>query len=220
VKNRPDIDEDEISQQTEADLAAYYEVGYSQEQSQTGVTDGGKHATGKATGTGRKQESVTRSEEEHVVTKLTVRRERVIIRRRPSPTSNPLKPSSARAHQRRHERRAGREFHGRPGVNDTPRRRMEEDELQIDKQQIIDMLRDQGDNDKAQEAEQELAAPGPTAAVRGQPEGVDKQAAQTVSTVMRRLLEKERCRAKVRRRHNFNAAHAPANSHGMGNDSD
>jgi hypothetical protein len=81
VKKRPEVDEDGISQQTEGDLAAYYEVGYSQEQSQTGVTDGGKHATGKATGTGRKQESVTRSEEEHVVTKLAVPRERVIIRK-------------------------------------------------------------------------------------------------------------------------------------------
>ena len=28
--------------------------------------------------------------------------------------------------------------------------------MQIDKQQIIDMLRDQGDNDKAQKAQQEL----------------------------------------------------------------
>ena len=57
VKDSPDIDEDEISQQTEADLAAYYGVGYSEEQSQTGLTDGGRRATGKDGG----QQSVTRS---------------------------------------------------------------------------------------------------------------------------------------------------------------
>ena len=70
VKDSPDIDEDEISQQTEADLAGYYGLGYSKEQSQTGLTDSGKRATGKATGTAR--QSVTRSEEELEVGKRSV----------------------------------------------------------------------------------------------------------------------------------------------------
>jgi len=70
VKDSPDIDEDEISQQTEADLAGYYGLGYSKERSQTGLTEGGKRAKGKATG--GQGESVTRAEEELEVGKRSV----------------------------------------------------------------------------------------------------------------------------------------------------
>ena len=55
VKGAPDIDSDEISQDTEAQLAEYYGVGYSEERSDTGLPEGAP-AGGEA--------SVTRSEEE------------------------------------------------------------------------------------------------------------------------------------------------------------
>jgi hypothetical protein len=56
------------------------------------VTDGGKHATGKATGTGRKQESVTRSEEEH---EIETDREQVSdeLRRRSSKSKGRRRPN-------------------------------------------------------------------------------------------------------------------------------
>jgi sporulation protein YlmC with PRC-barrel domain len=38
VKDSPDIDEEDVSQQCEADLAAYYGLGYSKQKSQTGLT--------------------------------------------------------------------------------------------------------------------------------------------------------------------------------------
>lgn len=69
VKDSPDIDEDEISQQCEADLAAHYGLGYSKQKSQTGLAEGGKaqgHKSGDA------EESITRSEEELEVGKRSV----------------------------------------------------------------------------------------------------------------------------------------------------
>lgn len=63
VKDSPDIDEEEISQRTEADLASYYGLGYSERHSDTGLTEG---KAGRA-GRGRKRDedqAVTRSEEE------------------------------------------------------------------------------------------------------------------------------------------------------------
>ena len=71
VKDSPDIDEDEISQQCEADLAAYYGLGYSQQRSQTGLTEGGKRPSG-ASRSGDDEQSVTRSEEELEVGKRPV----------------------------------------------------------------------------------------------------------------------------------------------------
>ncbi len=70
VKGSPDIDEDEISQQCEADLAAHYGLGYSKQRSQTGLTEGGKQPQGGKRG--ESQESVTRSEEELEVGKRSV----------------------------------------------------------------------------------------------------------------------------------------------------
>jgi uncharacterized protein (TIGR02271 family) len=70
VKDSPDIDEDEISQQCEADLAAHYGLGYSKQRSQTGLTEGGKQP--QARKGGNQQVSVTRSEEELEVGKRPV----------------------------------------------------------------------------------------------------------------------------------------------------
>ena len=68
VKDSPDIDEDEISQQCEADLAAHYGLGYSKQRSQTGLTEGGQRPAK----SGNDTESVTRSEEELEVGKRPV----------------------------------------------------------------------------------------------------------------------------------------------------
>ena len=70
VKDGPDIDSDDISQEQEAELAAFYGLGYSHQQSDTGLTDGGGRA---ASGRGRTEEqAVTRSEEELEVGKRDV----------------------------------------------------------------------------------------------------------------------------------------------------
>ena len=73
VKDSPDIDEDEISQQCEADLAAYYGLGYSKQRSRTGLVEG---ATQRPMATGRRRrdedQAVTRSEEEIEVGKRPV----------------------------------------------------------------------------------------------------------------------------------------------------
>ena len=69
VKDSPDIDEDEISQQGEADLAAYYGVGYSKRRSQTGLTEGGRQAQARPDDA---DQSVTRAEEEVEVGKRQV----------------------------------------------------------------------------------------------------------------------------------------------------
>jgi uncharacterized protein (TIGR02271 family) len=62
VKDSPDIDEEEISQQRDAELAAYYRPGYSTQRSATGLTKGGRGPTGR--GAGSEQDTVTRAEEE------------------------------------------------------------------------------------------------------------------------------------------------------------
>jgi uncharacterized protein (TIGR02271 family) len=69
VKNSPDIDEEEISQRREVDLARYYGVAYSAQASQTGLVEGRQRPAGTA-GAGR--ETVTRAEEEVEVGKRPV----------------------------------------------------------------------------------------------------------------------------------------------------
>jgi uncharacterized protein (TIGR02271 family) len=64
VKDSPDIDEDEISQQCEADLAAYYRLGASKQQSQAGRTERGE--------SDKDEQSVIRSEEDLEVGKRSV----------------------------------------------------------------------------------------------------------------------------------------------------
>ena len=73
VKDSPDIDEEEISQQREAELATYYGLGYSKHRSQTGLVEGRKQTS---TGSSRRRrdedQAVTRSEEEIEVGKRPV----------------------------------------------------------------------------------------------------------------------------------------------------
>lgn len=59
VKDSPDIDDDEISQQQEAELASHYGVGYSEQQSDTGLPQGKKGRR-----TRDEDQAITRSEEE------------------------------------------------------------------------------------------------------------------------------------------------------------
>jgi uncharacterized protein (TIGR02271 family) len=73
VKDSPDIDEEEISQQSEAELASYYGLGYSKERSRTGLTEGTPGgAKGRRSETGDEDQALTRSEEELEVGKRPV----------------------------------------------------------------------------------------------------------------------------------------------------
>lgn len=69
VKESPDIDEDEISQDREAALAGHYGLGYSQQRLQAGPTKGGKRPERAGS---MDEQSVTRSEEEIEVGKRPV----------------------------------------------------------------------------------------------------------------------------------------------------
>jgi uncharacterized protein (TIGR02271 family) len=72
VKDSPDVDGDEVSQQTEAELASFYGLGYSEEHSDTGLTEGGPSG-GRSQGDVRDEDqAVTRSEEEMQVGKRSV----------------------------------------------------------------------------------------------------------------------------------------------------
>jgi uncharacterized protein (TIGR02271 family) len=78
VKDSPDVDEDEISQQSEAELASYYGIGYSSERSQTALTEGRRRSR---TRRGGDEESVTRAEEELEVGKRPVDTGRARLRK-------------------------------------------------------------------------------------------------------------------------------------------
>ena len=75
VKGAPDIDSDEISQETEYELASYYGLDYSEQRSDTGLPEG---QPGGGRGKGR---SVTRSEEELRVGKEQVQQGRARLRK-------------------------------------------------------------------------------------------------------------------------------------------
>jgi uncharacterized protein (TIGR02271 family) len=75
VKDSPDIDSDEISQETEQELYAYYGLGYSERRSDTGLPEGGR---GRAPAG---EESVTRHEEELAVGKREAEVGRVRLRK-------------------------------------------------------------------------------------------------------------------------------------------
>jgi uncharacterized protein (TIGR02271 family) len=79
VKDSPDIDEDEISQQCEADLAAYYGVGHSEQRAQTDRSEGGTQPHARESGDGR--QSVVRSEEELEVGTRSVETGRARLRK-------------------------------------------------------------------------------------------------------------------------------------------
>ena len=70
VKDSPDVDEDEVSQACEAELASYYGLGYSERRSSTGLTEG-TPARGKRSRRAE-DEAITRSEEELEVGKRPV----------------------------------------------------------------------------------------------------------------------------------------------------
>ena len=81
VKNSPDIDSDEISQDTEYELARYYGLDYSEDRSGTGLPEGGAGMT-ETTGTDVSRErDVVRSEEELRVGKQQVEAGRVRLRK-------------------------------------------------------------------------------------------------------------------------------------------
>lgn len=72
VKDSPDIDQDEISQETEANLASYYGLGYSEERSDTGLTEGAPTGGAPRGSVRDEDQAVTRSEEEIEVGKRQV----------------------------------------------------------------------------------------------------------------------------------------------------
>jgi uncharacterized protein (TIGR02271 family) len=65
VKDAPDIDSDEISQETEQELYSYYGLQYSERRSDTGLPEGGRGRPG----AGDERTAVTRHEEELTVGK-------------------------------------------------------------------------------------------------------------------------------------------------------
>jgi uncharacterized protein (TIGR02271 family) len=79
VKDSPDIDADEISQETEAELYSYYGLGYGESRSQTGLPEGTKAPSGdEATS---REGTLTRSEEELQVGKRDVEAGRARLRK-------------------------------------------------------------------------------------------------------------------------------------------
>jgi uncharacterized protein (TIGR02271 family) len=74
VKDSPDIDSDEISQETEAHLSTHYGLGYSEARSQTGLPDGPPPTT-------EREGAVTRHEEELRVGKRDVEAGRARLRK-------------------------------------------------------------------------------------------------------------------------------------------
>ncbi|MBA3364204.1 MAG: PRC and DUF2382 domain-containing protein [Actinobacteria bacterium] len=79
VKDSPDIDSDEISQDTEQELYSYYGLGYSERRSDTGLPEGSAGTTDRDTDDA--DASVTRSEEELRVGKRTAEAGRVGLRK-------------------------------------------------------------------------------------------------------------------------------------------
>jgi uncharacterized protein (TIGR02271 family) len=71
VKDSPDIDQEEISQETEAQLASFYGLGYSERQSDTGLTEGSPRGRAGQRSADADQ-AMTRSEEEIEVGKRDV----------------------------------------------------------------------------------------------------------------------------------------------------
>ena len=63
VRSAPDIDGDEISQETERELYSHYGLQYSERRSDTGLPEGGRQP-GEASETAEREGSVTRAEEE------------------------------------------------------------------------------------------------------------------------------------------------------------
>ena len=81
VKNAPDVDSEEISQETEYQLASHYGLGYSEQRSDTGLPEGSAGTTeGRSTERDR-EGTMTRSEEELRVGKRETEAGRVRLRK-------------------------------------------------------------------------------------------------------------------------------------------
>ena len=78
VKETPDIDSDEISQETEAKLYAHYGLGYSERRSDTGLPEG---APAERSGTATGEADIVRSEEELRVGKRQTESGRARVRK-------------------------------------------------------------------------------------------------------------------------------------------
>ena len=82
VRSSPDVDGDEISQQTEAELYSYYGLPYSEARSDTGLPEGGTEAAMSAPDTSVEREGeVVRSEEELRVGKQQAQTGRARLRK-------------------------------------------------------------------------------------------------------------------------------------------
>jgi uncharacterized protein (TIGR02271 family) len=77
IKDSPEIDSDEISQETEKALYAHYGFGYSEARSDTGLPEGSGAASGDLAETMKEQAAVTRSEEQLRVGKQEEERDRL-----------------------------------------------------------------------------------------------------------------------------------------------
>ena len=101
VKDSPDIDEDEISPETEQQLYAHYGLQYSERRSESGLPEGGRGRTSDTT----TEASVTRSEEELEVGKREVEAGQVRLRKwvetEPAQVDVDLKRESARVTRER-----------------------------------------------------------------------------------------------------------------------
>jgi uncharacterized protein (TIGR02271 family) len=97
VQQTPDIDSDEISQDTEAQLYSHYGLGYSESRSDTGLPEGGPAPTG---GTATGEGDVVRTEEELHVGKRETEAGRARVRKwvetEPVETDVELKRETAR----------------------------------------------------------------------------------------------------------------------------
>lgn len=102
VKGSPDIDGDEISQETEAELYSYYGLSYSESRSDTGLPEGGRADMGDLDTTDR-EGTVTRSEEELRVGKREVGSGKARIRKwvetEPVETDVELRRETARVYR-------------------------------------------------------------------------------------------------------------------------
>ena len=81
VKDSPDIDSDEVSQETEDELASYYGLGYSEERSGTGLPEGSPGGAPDMADEGNGGATMTRSEEELQVGTQQVERGRARLRK-------------------------------------------------------------------------------------------------------------------------------------------
>ncbi len=81
VKDSPDVDSDEISQELEQELYSYYGLGYSESRSDTGLPEGSAGTVDRTADVGDADRDIVRSEEELRVGKREVDAGRVRLRK-------------------------------------------------------------------------------------------------------------------------------------------